>query len=252
MSAHLTRHAPTPADDLTRRALETPSATAVAWDGGVWSYRELDAHATALAGRLCTLGAARGEAATLCAAPGPETVAALFALWRAGAIAVPLHERLTPPEVARARQTVMSTLHVDNPTLHSAMALRTPPPAPPRPASPASPAHPLPPAHPTSPTRPTSPTPHAAFPDLAAFILTSGSSGAPRAMGFTREAFAASAAAVARRLDLAAADRWGLCLSPGHIGGLSLVVRAVMTGSSVRLWHRFDAAPSRGRCCPAR
>ena len=233
MSAHLTRHAPTPADDLTRRALETPSATAVAWDGGVWSYRELDAHATALAGRLCALGAARGEAVTLCAAAGPETVAALFALWRAGAIAVPLHERLTPPEVDRARQTVMSTLHVDNSALRSA-ALPTPPPVS-RP-----PAHPLPPAHPTPPSRPTSPTPHAAFPDLAAFILTSGSSGAPRAMGFTREAFAASAAAVARRLDLAAADRWGLCLSPGHIGGLSLVVRAVITGSSVRLWHRFD------------
>ena len=97
---------------------------------------------------------------------------------------------------------------------------------------------------PTLPRRPPTPppptTPYAAFPDLAAFILTSGSSGAPKAVGFTRDAFAASAAAVTRRLGLGPDDRWGLCLSPGHIGGLSLVVRAVMTGSSVRTWPRFD------------
>lgn len=228
---HLTRHAPTPADDLTRRALEHPSATAVAWDGGSWNYRELDAHATALAARLHTLGAARGEAATLCATPGPEALAALFALWRAGAIAVPLHERLAPPEVAYARQTVRPTLHIDNSTLHAAagadpLTASWPEPRP-------SPAPSPPDARPPPPT-------YAAFPDLAALILTSGSSGAPKALGFARDAFAASAAAVTRRLGLGAADRWGLCLSAGHIGGLSLVVRAVMTGSSVRTWPRFD------------
>ena len=253
---HLTRHAPTPADDLTRRALEHPSATAVAWDGGQWSYRELDAHATALAARLHALGAARGEAATLCATPGPEVLAALFALWRAGAIAVPLHERLTPPEVEYARETVMSTLHIDNSALHAVAgadpltggwpaARPSPATAPPSTARP-SPTPTPPDAPPTSdasappPPPAPDPTPYAAFLDLAAFILTSGSSGAPKAVGFTRDAFAASAAAVTRRLGLGPDDRWGLCLSPGHIGGLSLVVRAVMTGSSVRTWPRFD------------
>lgn len=225
MTPHPTPHPPTPADDLTRRAFEAPAATAVAWDGGSWSYRELDARATALAARFHALGALRSEAATLCAAPGPEAVAALFALWRAGAVAVPLHERLTPSEVDRARRTVMSTLHIDNSTLHSVAERGGSGSADPGGAAP---------AHPTT---------YAAFPDLAAFILTSGSSGAPKALGFTRAAFAASADAVARRLSLAAADRWGLCLSVGHIGGLSLVVRAVMTGASVRLWPRFDAAP---------
>ena len=263
MTSHLTRHAPTPADDLTRRALGDPSATAVAWDGGSWSYRELEAHATALAGRLHALGAVRGEATTLCATPGPEVLAALFALWRAGAIAVPLHERLTPPEVARARRTVKSTLHIDNSTLHAAArAARLPPspaisvppapsaadpapapsPPPPQPTTAAPPPEPPPPPQPPEPSpHPPPATPYAAFPDLAAFILTSGSSGAPKAVGFTRDAFAASAAAVTRRLGLGPADRWGLCLSVGHIGGLSLVVRAVMNGSSVRTWRRFDA-----------
>ena len=201
----------TPADDLTRQARGFPRATALLWDGGAWSYRELEARAAALADRFDSLCVAPGEAATLCATPGPEAVAALFGLWKAGCVAVPLHERLTPAEVDHARETVVSGLHIDNLTLHLG-------------------------------TDVDQPGRYARFPDVIAFILTSGSAGAPRAVGFTRGAFAASAASVASRLRLTAADRWGLCLSLGHVGGLSLVLRAVMTGSSVRLWPAFDAA----------
>ena len=211
---------PTPSDDLARQAAEAPHATALTWDGGSLAYRDFDHRVTATAARLHGLGVAPGDTVTLCATPGSEAVATLFGLWRTGCVAVPLHERLTPPEVEHARQTVMSTLHIDNQTLHSLGQ-----------ADPAAPMRPpIPP--------PDGPTPR---PDVIAYILTSGSSGAPRALGFTRDAFAASASAVARRLDLAASDRWGLCLSLGHIGGLSLAVRAVMTGASARLWPFFDA-----------
>ena len=201
---------PTPADDLARRAARTPSATALAWDGGHWTYRQLDARASALADRFRATGALPGHPATLCATPGPDTVAALFALWRAGCLAVPLHEKLTPAEVEHARATVMSTLHIDNQTLHSALAAD-------------------------------GPTPYASFPDVTTLLLTSGSTAAATAFGFTRAAMAASASAVARRLRLTPDDRWALSLSLGHVGGLSLVVRAVMTGAMVRLWPSFDA-----------
>ena len=90
-------------------------------------------------------------------------------------------------------------------------------------------------------SKPAPPTPYAAFPDVCALLLTSGSTGAANAFGFTRAALAASAAAVAHRLDLTPDDRWALSLSLGHVGGLSLVVRAMMTGASVRLWPAFDA-----------
>ena len=211
---------PTPSDDLARRAAEAPSATALAWDEGSHDYRDLDERVTAVADRLRACAAAPGDPITLCATPGAEAVAALFGLWRAGCVAVPLHERLTPPEVRHARQTVMSTLHIDNHTLHR---LTT--------------------ADPASPIRARNPVPNRPrdYPDIVAYILTSGTAGAPRAFGFTRAAFAASASAVAKRLDLSPSDRWGLCLSLGHIGGLSLVVRALMTGASVRLWPSFDA-----------
>ena len=169
-----------------------------------------------------------GEAATLCATPGPETVAALFGLWKAGCVVVPLHERLTPAEVDHARRIVVSGLHIDNWTLRS------------RELGQAGDAGRLDDAIAASAYAESGRCD--GFPDVIAFILTSGSAGAPRAVGFTQDAFAASAGAVASRLGLAAGDRWGLCLSLGHIGGLSLVLRAVMTGSSVRLWPSFDAA----------
>ena len=228
----------TPADDLVRQALETPSAPALSWDGGSWTYRQLDARAMALADQFRAMGAARGKVATLCLTPGPDAVASLLGLWRAGCLVAPLHERLTPAEVDYARRTVMSGLHFDNSTLHSSTVLcetgtdrRKRRPHAGLAAGGAG----------TDPSAPVRPGHYAAFPDVIALILTSGSSGAPKALGFTHDTFAASAAAATSRLRLSADDRWGLCLSLGHIGGLSLVVRAVMTGSSTRLWPSFDA-----------
>lgn len=242
------RRGPTPADDLTRQARLTPGAPALAWDGGAWSFRELDDRAAALAERFSSMGAAPGEAVTLCATPGPEAVAALFGLWRAGCVAVPLHDRLTPAEVERSRKTVVSSLHIDNSALQLSRPGHPPPdqtrPGQTRPDHPRR-GHPLP-GHPPPGRAHDAEGRYAGFPDVTTFVLTSGSSGAPRAVGFTRRAFAESASAVADRLGLTDADRWGLCLSPGHIGGLSLLVRAVMTGSSVRLWPSFDAGAVAG------
>ena len=168
----------------------------------------------ALADRFRTWGAGPGHVVSLQLTPGPDSISALFGLWKAGCVAVPLHERLTPAEADHARRTVMSGLHIDNSALH---------------------------AGPASSLATSRSGRYTAFPHVVALILTSGSSGAPRAFGFTRDAFVASATAVARRLRLTAGDCWGLCLSPGHIGGLSLILRVVVTGSSVRLWPSFDA-----------
>ncbi len=76
--------------------------------------------------------------------------------------------------------------------------------------------------------------------NVCAYLLTSGSSGSPKAVGIARDAFAASAAATRTLLDLRPADCWGLCLSLGHVGGLALLLRAVAVGCSVRCWSSFD------------
>ena len=228
-------HPSTPAADLTRRAAATPSATALAWDGGHLTYRQLEARAATFAAHLSR--GRRGEPiealpvpATLCATPGPDAIAALFALWKAGHAAVPLHERLTPSEVAHARQTVHSSLHIDNQSLHNTVAGTH--------MESADPARVPDESHAAHARAARQRFPH---PDVIAYILTSGSTGPPSAFGFTHDTFTASASAVASRLGLGPGDRWGLCLSPGHIGGLSLIVRAVLTGASVRLWPAFDA-----------
>ena len=77
--------------------------------------------------------------------------------------------------------------------------------------------------------------------DVDVLLLTSGTSGGPKAVGLRRCAFAASALASARRLSLASGDCWGLCLSLGHVGGLALVLRAAALQCAVRCWPRFDA-----------
>ena len=150
------------------------------------TYRRLDSRAATLADHLRALRATRAPAATLCVTPGPDAIAALFALWKAGHVAVPLHERLTPSEVDHARQTVNSSLHIDNHSLHELGGDA--------PREGRAPAESLGVGHGGAGS--------SLPPGVIACILTSGSTGPPRALGFTRETFAASAAAVARRLAL--------------------------------------------------
>ncbi len=207
----------TPADRLSTHAARTPHGAALHWDGGSATWRELDERARGVAARLGAV--AGGRAATIHATPGVKAVAALLGVWRAGGIAVPLHERLTPREVVAAQRLVNPALHLDDDALRKLAG-----------AAPGS----SPQSH--SAARNAHPNDDATI----AYILTSGSTGSSRAIGFAHRNFAVSTAAVASRLSLAASDRWGLCLSIGHIGGLSLVVRAVLTGASVRLWPRFD------------
>ena len=214
----------TPADDLARRAATTPDATALTQDGGRFTLAELDEAATSWSNRIRDAGLPPRSFVTLCLTPGPQAVAALFGAWRSGCITMPLHEGLTDAEVAHAHQIVNPALHIDNSGFHFPAR---------QPEHRGLPARP--PERPGQPARPPDVPSH-----VVAFLLTSGSSGAPRAIGFGYDAFAASAAAVTRRLALTPDDRWGLCLSIGHIGGLSLVLRAVMNGSSVRLWPAFD------------
>ncbi len=60
-----------------------------------------------------------GSLVTLRLSPGPDAVAMLLGVWKAGHVAVPLHERLTAAEVTRATlHYILSTLHYILSTLH--------------------------------------------------------------------------------------------------------------------------------------
>jgi O-succinylbenzoic acid--CoA ligase len=69
-------------------------------------------------------------------------------------------------------------------------------------------------------------------PGDALVVATSGSTGAPKGVVLTHDAVAASAIATSRRLAVdPSRDRWLACLPLAHVGGLSVVARALATAT---------------------
>lgn len=78
--------------------------------------------------------------------------------------------------------------------------------------------------------------------DLA-WLLTSGSTGTPRAVRLSRRAFLASADASAQHLGWREDDRWLLALPFAHVGGLSVLTRCLIARRTVVLGSpRIDGA----------
>jgi O-succinylbenzoic acid--CoA ligase len=78
-------------------------------------------------------------------------------------------------------------------------------------------------------------------PGDALVIATSGSTGAPKGVVLTHAAVAASATASSDRLAVTAGDHWLACLPLAHIAGLSVVTRALHTGTALTVLPGFDA-----------
>lgn len=76
----------------------------------------------------------------------------------------------------------------------------------------------------------------------AALVLqTSGTGGRPKAAVLSLDNLIASAEASAELLGTVEDDRWLLCMPLFHIGGLSILIRSALSGTSVVLHERFDA-----------
>ncbi|MDP1819522.1 MAG: fatty acid--CoA ligase family protein [Acidimicrobiales bacterium] len=76
----------------------------------------------------------------------------------------------------------------------------------------------------------------------ALVVATSGTGGAPKAVVLTHEAVRASALATSARLGIDASDRWLACLPLSHVGGLSVVTRALLMGTALTVHASFDPA----------
>lgn len=75
----------------------------------------------------------------------------------------------------------------------------------------------------------------------ALVVATSGSTGAPKGVVLTHEAVAASASATTARIGVRVDDHWLACLPLSHVGGLSVVTRALYSKTSLTVLPAFDA-----------
>lgn len=79
-------------------------------------------------------------------------------------------------------------------------------------------------------------------PGDALVVATSGSTGSPKGVVLTHDAVAASAEATSIRLGVGTGDHWLACLPLSHVGGLSVVTRALHAGTALTVLPAFDAA----------
>jgi len=210
--------------DVVRRAAHSaPSSPALDTPERVWSYAELYAGAERMARRLWPLGAQPGETVALVAHPDEWAVQAIHAVHRTGAVLAPLNPRLGAARMEEALDRlgpsviVASGSAADEAGLNPSWVLRL---------------DELPPADPDLPEE---------RGEALYRLWTSGTGGEPKVVPIASVQLEASAAAVAKRLELAADDRWYASLSPAHIGGLALIHRAAFLASSLAAHGRFDA-----------
>ncbi len=78
-------------------------------------------------------------------------------------------------------------------------------------------------------------------PGDALVVPTSGTTGEPKGIVLTHDALAAHAAAVHGHLGVTREDRWLACLPLAHVGGLGVVVRALIDGIGLEVLRGFDA-----------
>lgn len=246
------------ADPLAVLAKARGNAPALEDESGVLSYADLDGRVEVAARRLASLTGGPGERAALVLPPCREAVELLHAGPRAGVVLAPLSSRLTPSELSAALEALRPAVVVCHPRTRDAVAAAGGSwpvvEAGPGPRGRAE-SGTVPPGGDSGRGRPNTDAPPAfedveprdlpggLEPEQVAYVLwTSGTSGRPRGVCLTLRALEASASGSRERLGLSSDDRWLASLSPAHVGGLALLTRAVLLGSSVVVRPGFDAA----------
>ena len=76
----------------------------------------------------------------------------------------------------------------------------------------------------------------------AIVVATSGTTGEPKGVIHTHDSVRASAHLTSAALGVTSNDHWLACLPLAHIGGLSVVIRALVTDTKLTVLPRFDVA----------
>ena len=227
---------------LPWRASVIPDRIAlVAPDGSRLTYAQLHARTEELASALVELGVRAGDRVGVLLPNSAEFAAVVHACMRLGAVLLPLNLRLTPGDVAwqlgdagaRAVLCTASTERMlDDARVRLSELVVVDAGDPTRVA-----------VHAT-----TSPAAHATLRDHAdahealAIVYTSGTTGTPKGAVLTYGNFWWSAVGSALNLGVHDDDRWLAPLPLFHVGGLSVLTRSAIYGTTAVIHDGFDAA----------
>lgn len=212
---------------LARAAAEHPAATALIHDGEAWDYRRLAQRVTALEARLIDLGVPQGSVLASRSDNTLLTTLLLHAALRGAITLQPLDPRLPNETYTQQLQRAGADTLVEEEPQH-ATAWQS-----------LSAATLLQDTNNGDTLRSQTKT----IPDPVSLIIaTSGSSGTPKGVMLNAANLAAAVTASREHLPLRPGDRWLACLPLFHIGGLSILLRAVQAAATVVLHSRFDAA----------
>lgn len=216
---------------LARQALVHSSAVALRDLERTLTYAELAAAAARGAAALAAAGVGAGDRVAVRLPNRLEHAVAVHAVPWLGGVLVPLHTRLAPGEAAALLEDAGAALLVAEPgdpktsaalpcPVFEAGALGAPARGPSAGIDPA-------------------PQPEGG---LHSVLFTSGSTGRPRPVPLTHGNHRASAAASAANLGVRPDDDWLCPLPLAHVGGLAVLLRSVLQGTSVTLLEGFDPA----------
>lgn len=192
---------------LKRAGAERAHVPAVVTDGGTLTWGMLDGDADGVARRLVADGVLPGSRVGVVMAPGLEFASALFGILRAGSAAVPVDPRLGPEDRAARLAGCDAVLEDRAPRPRPGVVV----------------------------------TWSADVPATAIVVHTSGTTSAPKPVELTHANWWWSAAGSAVALGHRRDERW-LCAMPlSHVGGLSILIRAAIAGTTAIVHPRFDA-----------
>jgi O-succinylbenzoic acid--CoA ligase len=194
---------------LAQRASTSPDRIALVGDGVSLTYSELEDAATGAARRLAGLGVRQDSPVRLTMPAGIDYAVLLHAVMKLGAIALPTDPRLSQDErggTAIDASAVEISGAADAGSHEADLPLL-------------------------------------GEIDLDAVycrILTSGTAGTPRPIDLTYGNHLWSAVGSAFNLGVDPADRWLCCLPLFHVGGLSILLRAAIYGTTAVIHDGFD------------
>jgi O-succinylbenzoic acid--CoA ligase len=187
---------------LPRAAARHPDRPAV----NRLTYAQLEREAGRAARRLAARGVRAGDRVGLELPPGDAFCVALHGILLLGAVAVPIDVRLGPEERLAVARGVAAVVDAPLDGEEADVRLRA----------------------------------HHDVAAVAIVVHTSGSSGRPKPVELTYGNWLWSTLGSAVALGLDPAERWLCALPLSHVGGLSIVLRSVITATTAIVHERFD------------